>query len=116
MMIGVFLMATLACVLLPVAASAQIPQIPMVEVILDNPSVRVTLVTFPPGSGQGRHQGIEPEVDIVADGQLALETPQGRVVLRPGTGYFVPGLTPHDTRNESSRPARAFEIFLKRCD
>ena len=26
------------------------------------------------------------------------------------------GLTPHDTRNENQRPARLFEIFLKRCD
>jgi hypothetical protein len=63
-----------------------------------------------------RVEGVEPEVDIVADGQPALETPHGRVLLRPKTGYFIPGLTPHDARNESSRPARAFEIFLKRCD
>jgi quercetin dioxygenase-like cupin family protein len=113
MRIKLLLMATLAWVLPPLAASAQIP---MPEVILDNPSVRVTLVTFPPGTGQGRHQGIEPEIDLLADGELTLETPQGRVKLRPGTGYFIPGLTPHDARNESSRPARAFEIFLKRCD
>jgi quercetin dioxygenase-like cupin family protein len=113
MTIRILLTATLACLLLPRAASAQVP---MQEVILDNRSVRIVLVTFPPGTGQGRHEGIEPELDILADGEVALTTPQGRVVLRPGTAYFIPGLTPHDARNESSHPARAFEVFLKRCD
>jgi len=40
----------------------------------------------------------------------------GRTALRTGTAYWLPGLTPHDTRNESERPARLVEIFLKRCD
>ena len=45
-----------------------------------------------------------------------MESPLGRVSLKPGAAYWLPGLTPHDTRNEGSRPARVFEIFLKRCD
>lgn len=53
---------------------------------------------------------------ILVEGELTLESPLGRMVLRPGTAYFLPGLTPHDTRNESTRPARLFEILLKRCD
>ena len=84
--------------------------------ILDNASVRVTILTFPPGAGTGRHSGIEAEVGIIVDGDLALESPQGRIVLRPGTAYWIPGLMPHDVRNESGRPARMFDIFLKRCD
>lgn len=96
-----------------VASSAQ-PIGP--QVILDNPSVRVTSLMLPPGSGTGRHQGLEPEVGILVDGELTLESPQGRTALRPGTAYFLPGLTPHDTRNESNRPARVVEVFLKRCD
>jgi quercetin dioxygenase-like cupin family protein len=113
MMNRVLLVSTFAFILIPVATSAQIP---MSQVILDNPSVRVTVVTFAPGSATGRHQGIEQEVSILVDGELTLESPLGRVLLRPATAYFLPGLTPHDTRNEGTRPAREFEILLKRCD
>jgi len=93
-----------------------VAQVPMPQVILDNPSVRITTVTFVPGAASGRHQGIEAEVGILVDGELTLESPVGRTTLRPGTAYWLPGLTPHDTRNESQRPAKIFEIFLKRCD
>lgn len=107
------LIVLLAAALAPVPAAAQgsVPQ-----VILDNPSVRVTTMTLPPGVGTGRHQGIEAEVGIVVEGELTLESPQGRTTLRPGTAYWLPGLTPHDTRNDGQRPARMFEIFMKRCD
>ena len=107
------LIAILTSTLWPLLGSAQ-PVAP--QVILENQSVRVVSVTYPPGSGTGRHQGIEAEVGIVVDGELTMESPQGRMSLRPGSAYFLPGLTPHDTRNESARPARTFEIFLKRCD
>jgi quercetin dioxygenase-like cupin family protein len=110
-----------ALVLIPIFATslAVLPalgQSPAPQVILDNPSVRVTSVTFVPGSGTGRHQGIEAEVGIVVEGELTLDSPMGRRPLGGGTAYFLPGLMPHDTRNESSRPARLVEIFLKRCD
>jgi mannose-6-phosphate isomerase-like protein (cupin superfamily) len=107
------LMTILAAVLLPLPVRAQPPD---PEVIVDNPAVRVTIRTFTPGTGSGRHQGIEPEVGIVAEGELLLESPLGRSVVRQGSAYWLPGLTPHDTRNEGSRPAKLFEIFLKRCD
>jgi len=107
------LLAILAVALTPAAVMAQ-PPAP--QVILDNPSVRVQVVTFVPGAATGRHQGIEAEVGILVDGELMLDSPQRRATLRPGTAYWLPGLTPHDTRNESQRPARMFEILLKRCD
>jgi mannose-6-phosphate isomerase-like protein (cupin superfamily) len=91
-------------------------QAPVPRVVLDNPSVLVTVTTLAPGTGTGRHQGIEPEVSILVDGEVTMESPLGRVSLKPGAAYWLPGLTPHDTRNEGSRPARVFEIFLKRCD
>lgn len=105
--------AVLAVVLTPRPAASQSSGI---EVIVDNPSVRVTVRTFVPGTGSGRHQGIEAEVGIVTDGELVLESPLGRSVVRQGAAYWLPGLTPHDTRNEGPRPAKLFEIFLKRCD
>src|SRR5262245_33898674 len=106
--IVVFVMA-----LMPGAAPAQPPGS---QIILDNPSARVTIMTLAPGTGTGRHQGIEAELGIVVDGELTMESPLGRTALRPGSAYWLPGLTPHDTRNESQKPARMFEILLKRCD
>jgi mannose-6-phosphate isomerase-like protein (cupin superfamily) len=113
MKIAPTLLALLAISLVPGATTAQVP---MPQVILENPSVRITVTTLPPGFGTGRHQGIEAEVGIVVEGDVSLESPLGRAALRPGTAYWLPGLTPHDTRNEGQRPARLFEILLKRCD
>jgi len=106
------LFAIVALALAPGPAPAQ----PAPQVILDNASVRVTIVTLPPGAGTGRHQGLEAELGIALEGELTVESPLGRTTLRPGTAYWLPGLTPHDTRNEGQRPARLLEIHLKRCD
>jgi len=91
-------------------------QLPVSEVILDNPSIRITLLTFVPGGATGRHQGIESEIGLVIDGELTVESPTGRQTLRPGGAYWMPGLTPHDVRNEGAGPAKMWDIFLKRCD
>ncbi len=106
-------LAVLAGVLLPVAAPAQMPA---GRVILENPSIRVTVLTFVPGGATGRHQGIEAEIGLVIEGDLTVESPMGRQSLGPGSTYWMPGLTPHDVRNESGRPAKMWDIFLKRCD
>ena len=113
MKIVLVLAALLAVVLVSGAATAQVLT---PRVILENPSVRVTVTTLPPGSGSGRHQGIEAEVGIVLEGDVTVESPLGRTAQRTGTAYWLPGLTPHDTRNEGALPARLYEIFLKRCD
>ena len=105
------LFAALAVTLVSCAAVAQTPQ-----VILDNPSVRIALITLPPGVGTGRYQGIEAEVGIVVAGEASLESPLGRELLRPGTAYWLPGLTPHDLRNEGQGQTRVYEIYLKRCN
>jgi quercetin dioxygenase-like cupin family protein len=106
-------LAVLAGLLLPTAAQAQLPES---QVVFENASVRVVVLTFAPGAATGRHQGIEAELGIVLDGELTVESPTGRQSLRPGGAYWMPGLTPHDMRNESARPARMYDIFLKRCD
>ncbi|HWG79854.1 MAG TPA: cupin domain-containing protein [Stellaceae bacterium] len=98
---------------LPLAAAAQsvAPQ-----TVLDNPSVRVEMSLLPPGAGTGQHQGIEAEIGIVADGTLTLDSALSHEVLQPGKAYWLPGLIPHDVRNEGDRPARMFAVLLKRCD
>jgi quercetin dioxygenase-like cupin family protein len=107
------LLAVLGGAMLPRAALAQLPTS---QVVLENASIRVTLLTFAPGGATGRHQGIESEIGIVVDGELTVESPTGRQNLGAGAAYWMPGLTPHDVRNESARPVRLWDIFLKRCD
>jgi len=107
------MVAALMGTLFPLVASAQLPTS---QVVLENASIRVTLLTFAPAGATGRHQGIESEIGIVVEGELTVESPTGRQQLAPGGVYWMPGLTPHDVRNESGRPAKLWDIFLKRCD
>ena len=105
--------AALVGALSPLTARAQLPTS---QVVLENPSIRVTVLTFAPGGATGRHQSIEGEIGLVVEGDLTVESPTGRQSLHPGSAYWMPGLTPHDVRNESPRPAKMWDIFLKRCD
>lgn len=86
------------------------------ETSLNNDSVRATLLTFRPGAGTGRHLGIEPELGIVPEGELVLDTPEGQKTLGAGSLYWIPSLAPHDVRNGSTRMAKLWEILLKRCE
>ncbi len=113
MKMALVVVAVLVVTLFPTTAPAQLPAS---QAVLENPSVRITVQTFVPGGATGRHQGIEAEIGIVIDGELTVESPTGRQSLRPGSVYWMPGLTPHDVRNESARPAKMWDIFLKRCD
>jgi quercetin dioxygenase-like cupin family protein len=104
---------TLAVTLFPVVARAQAPTS---RVVFENESIRVTLLAFPPGGATGRHVGLEPEIGIAVEGELTLESPTGPQSLTAGSVYWMPGLTPHDLRNDGPAPARVWDIFLKRCD
>jgi quercetin dioxygenase-like cupin family protein len=84
------------------------------EVVLDNDTVRVSLLVFPPGSASGTHVGLDPELGIVIDGELTLLTPAGREVLGPGAVRWLPALVPHDARNEGARPLRLWVVVVKR--
>ena len=91
-------------------------QAPAVKVIFDNASVRVELTSFEPGSGTGLHSIVTPETGIVLEGEVTLDSPNGRQTLRQGEAFWVPGLTPHDLRNSGRVPAKVWGVFLKRCD
>jgi quercetin dioxygenase-like cupin family protein len=103
----------LAGALSPVTVRAQLPE---TQTVVNNESIRVNALTFVPGGATGRHQGIEAEIGIVMEGELTVESPSGRQSLGPGGVYWMPGLTPHDVRNEGARPARLYDVFLKRCE
>jgi quercetin dioxygenase-like cupin family protein len=84
------------------------------EVLVDNDTVRVALLVFPPGSASGEHVGLDPELGIVVAGELTLLTPAGREVLGPGSVRWLPALVPHDARNEGSVPLRLWVVLVKR--
>ncbi len=84
------------------------------EVLVDNDTVRVALLVFPPGSASGEHVGLDPELGIVVAGELTLLTPAGREVLGPGSVRWLPALVPHDARNEGSVPLRVWVVLVKR--
>ncbi len=86
------------------------------RVALDNDTVWVALLTFPPGSASGEHSGLDPELGIVIEGELTLITPAGREVLGPGSARWLPGLTVHDARNEGTQPVKLWVVLFKKCD
>jgi quercetin dioxygenase-like cupin family protein len=84
------------------------------QVLVDNDTVRVALLMFPPGSASGEHVGLDPELGIVLEGELTLLTPAGREVLGPGQVRWLPALVPHDARNEGSLPLKLWVVLVKR--
>lgn len=84
--------------------------------VLNTSGVYIELLTLVPGEGSGQHSTIPSEVGIVAEGEVVLSSPAGRESLQAGKAYWLPGLTPHDIRNESNRPAKIYVIAMKRCD
>ena len=84
------------------------------QIVLENDTVRVSLLVFPPGSASGEHVGLDPELGIVLEGELTLVTSAGREVLGPGMARWLPALEKHDARNESSAPLRLWVVTVKR--
>jgi len=97
-------------------SGALMAQTPQVKVLFENPSVRVEMSTFEPGVGTGLHSIVTPETGTVMEGEMTLESPHGRQTFKAGEVFWVPGLTPHDLRNNGKAPAKVWGVFLKRCD
>jgi quercetin dioxygenase-like cupin family protein len=94
------------------APSGQIEE----RVLLDNDSVRIVLVTYPPGADSDLHLSLGPEITLVQDGELAFYAQGRREALRPGAAHWLPDGTTHLARNEQDVPVRFWSILLKRCD
>lgn len=84
--------------------------------LLNNESVRIALLIYPPGADSDLHLNVGPEITIVQEGELALYAKGARAALRPPDAHWLPEATAHLARNEGSRPARFWSILLKRCD
>jgi len=111
------LVVTLVVTLAIVArlAGAQAPGAGIEEqLLLENDTVRVALLLFPPGSASGEHVGLDPELGIVLEGELTLVTPAGREVLGPGAVRWLPALVTHDARNEGSVLLKLWVVLVKK--
>jgi quercetin dioxygenase-like cupin family protein len=86
------------------------------SVILNTPGAFIELLTLVPGEGTGQHSIVTGEIGIVVEGDVLLSSPNGREALQAGKAFWLPGLTPHDIRNEGDHPARLYVIAMKRCD
>ena len=84
--------------------------------VLNASGAYIELMTLAPGQGSGQHSTIPAEVGIVAEGEVVLSSPTGREILHAGKAYWLPGLTPHDMRNEGNQPAKIYLVAMKRCD
>ncbi len=108
--------ALVVAVLTDGALSAETPSESITEqVALDNDSVRVTVLSLPPGASTGIHINAEPELGIVAEGELTLVTRSGKEVFRPGQVVWLATMTGHEARNEGKRPVKIWALSLKRC-
>ncbi len=110
---GLFFVAGIAVGL---CTSLVVAQRPGSSAVLNTSGVYIELLTLVPGEGSGQHSTIPGEVGIVAEGEVVLSSPAGRESLQAGKAYWLPGLTPHDIRNESNRPAKIYIVAMKRCD
>ena len=99
------------------ATMAHPPQVQVTEQeLLNNDSVRIVLMTYPPGADSDLHLNEGPEITIVQDGELALYAQGKREALRPRSVHWLPESSAHLARNEGKRPARFWSILLKRCE
>src|SRR5258707_5538072 len=76
--------------------------------ILNTSAAYIEVLTLVPGEGTGQHSIIAAEVGVVAEGEVVLSSPNGREALQAGKAFALPGLNPHDIRNESHRPAQDY--------
>ena len=79
-------------------------------------SVRIVLLTYPPGADSDLHLNVGPEITIVQEGELALYAKGKREALRPASAHWLPEASAHLARNEGKRPAKFWSILLKRCE
>jgi quercetin dioxygenase-like cupin family protein len=98
------------------ATMAHTPQAQITEQeLLNNDSVRIVLVTYPPGADSDLHLNEGPEITIVQDGELAMYAQGKREALRPRSAHWLQEGSAHLARNEGKRPVRFWSILLKQC-
>jgi mannose-6-phosphate isomerase-like protein (cupin superfamily) len=83
-----------------------------VAIHVSSGALLATEVTIPAGGGPpAMHRHPSEELYRVESGELAMYVEDRRIVAGPGSVTHIPGGTPHNVRNESDAPARAYVVF-----
>ena len=84
------------------------------KVILDNETVKVSELTFPPGFKGHAHPAPANEKAYVLEGEFTVVSiPEGKRVLKAGGVDWAAKGTVHSSRNDSTKPAKILVIFFK---
>ncbi|MEK7879364.1 MAG: cupin domain-containing protein [candidate division NC10 bacterium] len=84
------------------------------KVLLDNETVKVSEMTFPPGFRGHAHPAPVNEMAYVLEGEFTLiSVPDGKRLLKSGGVDWAPKGTVHSSRNDSAKPAKVLVIFFK---
>jgi quercetin dioxygenase-like cupin family protein len=86
------------------------------RVALENDSVKIGYLVYPPGASSGVHVNPEPEIGIVIEGELTLVTRHGRQVYKAGSAFLLETGSGHIALNESKRLVKFWAVNVKKCD
>jgi quercetin dioxygenase-like cupin family protein len=86
------------------------------RVALENDTVKVGYLVYPPGASSGIHVNPEPEIGIVVEGELTLVTRQGKQVYKAGSVIHLEPGSGHIALNETRSPVKFWALNLKKCD
>jgi quercetin dioxygenase-like cupin family protein len=86
------------------------------RVALENDTVKIGYLVYPPGASSGIHVNPEPEIGIVVEGELTFVTRHGKQVYKAGSVIYLESGSGHIALNESGRPVKFWALNLKKCD
>lgn len=83
------------------------------KVLLENETVEVSELTFPPGFKGHAHSAPVNEMAYVLEGEFTVIVPEGKRLLKAGEVDWAAKGTIHTARNDSTKPARILVITFK---
>ena len=86
------------------------------RVALENDTVKIGYLVYPPGATSGIHVNPEPEIGIVVEGELTFVTRHGKQVYKAGSVIYLESGSGHIAMNESKSPVKFWALNLKKCD
>jgi quercetin dioxygenase-like cupin family protein len=86
------------------------------RVALENDTVKIGYLVYPPGASSGIHVNPEPEIGIVVEGELTLVTRHGKQVYKAGSVIYLEAGSGHIALNETKSPVKFWALNLKKCD
>ena len=86
------------------------------RIALENDTVKIGYLVYPPGASSGIHVNPEPEIGIVVEGELTFITRHGKQIYKAGSVIYLESGSGHIAMNESKSPVKFWALNLKKCD